>query len=126
MIAYLDTHALVRLALGRSRLIGRDASRLIERADLLISSMVLVELEYLNEIGRLKLRSRDICAKVERELGVKLCELPFAAVANAAIDETWTRDVFDRIIVAQARANGLAPLISADEKVAEHYPRTVW
>lgn len=126
MIAYLDTHALVRLALGRSRRIGREALRLIEQAELLISPMVLVELEYLNEIGRLKLRSRDIHAKVEHEIGVKLCELPFAGVANAAIDETWTRDVFDRIIVAQARANGLAPLISADEKVAEHYPRTVW
>jgi PIN domain nuclease of toxin-antitoxin system len=126
MIAYLDTHALVRVALGRSRLIGREASRLIERADLLISPMVLVELEYLNEIGRLKLRSRDIQAKVEQELGVKLCELPFAAVAHAAVEEKWTRDVFDRIIVAHARANGLAPLISLDEKIAEHYPRTVW
>jgi PIN domain nuclease of toxin-antitoxin system len=126
MIAYFDTHTLILLVLGRSRLIGRKASRLIQRAELLISPMVLVELEYLYEIGRLKLRSRDIRAKVEHELGVKLCELPFAAVANAAIDETWTRDVFDRIIVAHARANGLAPLISADEKVAEHYPRTVW
>jgi PIN domain nuclease of toxin-antitoxin system len=126
MIAYFDTHTLILLVLGRSRLIGRKASRLIQRAELLISPMVLVELEYLYEIGRLKLRSHDIRAKVEHELGVKLCELPFAAVANAAIDETWTRDVFDRIIVAHARANGLAPLISADEKVAEHYPRTVW
>jgi len=126
VIAYLDTHALVRLALGRSRLIGREASRLIERAELRISPMVLVELEYLYEIGRLKLRSRDIHTKVEHELGLKLCDFPFAAVANAAIDETWTRDVFDRIIVAHARANGLAPLISADDAVAEHYPRTVW
>lgn len=126
MIAYFDTHALVRAALGRSRLLGREASRLIERAELLLSPMVLVELEYLYEIGRLKLRARDVRAKVEQELGVKVCELPFAAVASAAIDETWTRDVFDRMIVAQARANGMAALISLDEKIAEHYPRTVW
>jgi len=99
MIAYLDTHALIHLALGRSRLIGREASRLIQRAELLISPMVLVELEYLYEI---------------------------ATVAGAAIDEIWTRDVFDRIIVANARVNGLAPLISADERIAEHYPRAVW
>jgi len=35
-------------------------------------------------------------------------------------------NVFDRIIVAQARLNGLSPLISSDEKIAEHYPRAVW
>ena len=126
MIAYLDTHALIHLALGRSRLIGREASRLIQRAELLISPMVLVELEYLYEIGRLRVRSRDIQTKLEHELGIKLCEIPFATVAGAAIDEIWTRDVFDRIIVANARVNGLAPLISADERIAEHYPRAVW
>ena len=126
MIAYLDTHALIHLALGRSRLIGREASRLIQRAELLISPMVLVELEYLYEIGRLKVHSRDIQTKLEHELGIKLCEIPFATVAGAAIDEIWTRDVFDRIIVANARVNGLAPLISADERIAEHYPRAVW
>ena len=126
MIAYLDTQALVRLALGRPRLIGREASRLIQRAELLISPMVLVELEYLHEIGRLRVRSRDIYTKAEHELGLKLCEIPFAAIAGAAIDETWTSDVFDRIIVANARVNGLAPLISADENIAQHYPRAVW
>lgn len=88
--------------------------------------MVLVELEYLYEIGRLKVRSRDLRTKAEHELGLKLCELPFATVASAAIDETWTSDVFDRIIVANARVNGLAPLISADEDIAQHYPRAVW
>jgi PIN domain nuclease of toxin-antitoxin system len=126
VIAYLDTHAFVRLALGRSRLLGREASRLIQRAELLISPMVLVELEYLYEIGRLKVRSRDLRTRAEHELGLKLCELPFATVASAAIDETWTSDVFDRIIVANARVNGLAPLISADENIAQHYPRAVW
>ena len=63
---------------------------------------------------------------MEHELGLHLCDLPFADVAQAALDEKWTRDVFDRVIVAQARLNGLAPLISADEKIAEYYPRTVW
>ena len=125
MIAYLDTHTASRLAHGRAR-IGRDAARLIQRAELLVSPMVLVELEYLYEIGRLTLPGKDILRKLEHELGLLLCDLPFADVARAALDEKWTRDAFDRIIVAQARLNGLAPLISSDEEIAEHYPRTVW
>jgi PIN domain nuclease of toxin-antitoxin system len=125
MIAYLDTHTAMRLAHGRPR-IGREAEKLVQRADLLISPMVLLELEYLYEIGRLTLPGKDIVRKLEHELGVRQCDLAFADVARAALDEKWTRDAFDRIIVAQARLNGLAPLISSDEEIAEHYPRTVW
>ena len=125
MIAYLDTHTAVRLADGRSR-IGRDASRLIQKAELLISPIVMVELEFLHEIGRLKLGGKDILRKLEQEIGVRVCDLAFADVAKAALDEKWTRDPFDRFIVAQARVKGLAPLISSDALTAANYPRTVW
>lgn len=126
MIAYLDTNAVIRLAQANTHRLGRDVSRLIERADLLISPVVLFELELLFEIKRIKLPSRDIHRKVEAELGVRICNLPFAEIANAALDEKWTRDPFDRLIVANAKANGFAPLITSDEKIAKHYPRTLW
>ena len=126
MIAYLDTNAVIRIAQGTRRGIGHEASRLIRRGGLLISPMVQLELELLYEIKRVKLPARDIQRKLEQEVGVRLCDLPFADVAAAALDEKWTRDPFDRMIVAQAKANGFAPLISADEIIAEHYPRTVW
>ena len=125
MIAYLDTHAALRLSDGRGR-IGRNAAQLIRRADLLCSPIVLIELEYLFEIGRVALPSKDILNKLEHELELRVCELPFVEVAKAVTHEKWTRDVFDRTIVAQARLNGLAPLISADEQIVKHYPRTIW
>jgi len=126
MIAYLDTNAVIRLAQGSTGRLGREVLRLIETAELLISPVVLLELEFLYEIERIKLRSRDIQRKIEAELGVRLCALPFTDIANAALDEKWTRDPFDRLIVANAKANGFAPLVSADERIAKHYPRTVW
>lgn len=88
--------------------------------------MVLLEFEYMSEIGRSTLRAQDVLRKLERELGLRVCDLAFADIAKAALDEKWTRDPFDRIIVAQARLNGLAPLITSDEEIAEHYPRAVW
>ena len=54
------------------------------------------------------------------------CDIPFATIASAALDEKWTRDPFDRLIVANANANRFAWLISADEAIRKHYPRTVW
>jgi PIN domain nuclease of toxin-antitoxin system len=126
MIAYLDTNVVMRLSHGPSRLIRREASRVIERSQLLVSPMVVLELELLYEIKRAKQSSRDMLRKLEHELGVRFCDLPFEEVANAALDEKWTRDPFDRMIVASAKLNGLAPLISSDQKIARHYPRTVW
>ena len=39
--------------------------------------------------------------------------------------ELWTRDPFDRLIVAQARLQG-AHLVSADRRIAENFKLTVW
>jgi PIN domain nuclease of toxin-antitoxin system len=126
MIAYLDTNAVVRITHGGAAKISRDASRLMQRAQLLISPMVVFELELLYEIKRVTIPARDILSKAEHEIGLRVCDISFASVANAALDEKWTRDPFDRMIVAQAKANGFAWLISSDEKFKRHYPRTVW
>lgn len=126
MIAYLDTHVLVWLAEGQTARFRSDIRGLLRSADLVLSPIVLLEIEYLYEVNRSNLTARDIQRKAEAELGVRLCSVPFSEIANAALDEKWTRDPFDRLIVANAKANGFAPLISADEKIARHYPRTMW
>jgi PIN domain nuclease of toxin-antitoxin system len=126
MIAYLDTNVVVWLAQGAVARFSPRTQQLIEQADLLISPMVLVELEYLYEVHRIKLPSQDIHVKLQHEIGVRVCDLAFPAIAGMATAEKWTRDPFDRIIVAHAKTNGLAPLISADEQIQKHYPRTIW
>jgi PIN domain nuclease of toxin-antitoxin system len=126
MIAYLDTQALVWLSQGSLDDISPGVTRLIKHADLLYSPMVYFELELLYEIKRIKQSARDIQRKVEYELGVRLCDLPFSVISAAALDEKWTRDPFDRLIVANAKANGFAWLITADEPIRQHYPRAVW
>jgi PIN domain nuclease of toxin-antitoxin system len=126
MIAYLDTHILILLAAGRMNRLSTESLGLIQRADLLLSPMAFLELELLYEIKRTKYPACDLFEKVAHETGLRMCDLPFTVVANAAIVEGWTRDPFDRMIVAQAKANGFAWLISTDEEMRKHYPRTVW
>jgi PIN domain nuclease of toxin-antitoxin system len=126
VISYLDTNVVVWLAQAALERISSKAKLVLNDAELLISPMVLIELEYLFEIKRIRLAARDIQTKVEHEIGARICNLPFAIVASAALDEKWTRDPFDRMIVAQAKANGMAPLISADEQIRKSYLRTVW
>lgn len=126
MIAYLDTNVVVWLAQGDLKRITPKAQMLLNQADLLISPMVLVELEYLHEVQRILLSSREVLLKIEHELGVRVCELSFPRIANVVLDEKWTRDPFDRTIVAHAKANGLALLVTADEEIRKHYPKAIW
>jgi len=126
LIAYLDTHIVLWLAAGKVNRLSSKARSLLGRSELLFSAMAYLELEYLHELGRTRFAAPDLFKKVEYETNLRLCDLPFPTIAAAAIDEKWTRDPFDRLIVANAKANGFAWLISADEEIARHYPRTVW
>jgi PIN domain nuclease of toxin-antitoxin system len=43
----------------------------------------------------------------------------------SALAESWTRDPFDRLIVARARATEL-PLLTKDMKIHAHFKAAVW
>jgi PIN domain nuclease of toxin-antitoxin system len=123
---YLDTQIVMWLAASRMKKLTRDALRAIESSDLIISPMVLFELGCLFEINRLVKPPLAMLAQLKTELGLELSDHPFPAVAHAALFETWTRDPFDRLIVAQARSDGFSGLISSDENIQQNYSRTIW
>jgi len=123
---YLDTHVAVWLATGKIKKLTKDATRALDSSDLLISPIVLVELEYLHEIGKLPRSASAILNQLQSLLGIQVSDLPFPVVAQAALFETWTRELFDRIIVAQARSDGYSGLVSADEKIKRNYSMTIW
>jgi PIN domain nuclease of toxin-antitoxin system len=127
LTAYLDTNVAIWLAQGSLDRISAKGKKCIEAAaKLLLSPIVLIELEYLYEIRRILLSATELKLKLEHEIGTSMCDLNFLPVAQMALNEKWTRDPFDRIIVAQAKANGLSPLISADEEIRRHYRRAIW
>jgi PIN domain nuclease of toxin-antitoxin system len=124
--AYLDTHIAVYLHDGLIEKFTQAAKREIEASDLLISPLVLLELEYLYKRKKVGIPPREIYHTIHVDFGVRMCGLPFAKVVDAAIDVVWTSDPFDRMIVAQAKANRDSPLITKDELIREKYPRSVW
>lgn len=126
MIAYLDTHVLFWLCENRVDKISAAALDALNRHDLLISPIVNLELTYLHEIGRSRRVAQDIVKQLREQVGLRVCDHSFADVAETATFEAWTRDPFDRMIVAHAKANGYAPLVTADEKIRANYARAVW
>jgi PIN domain nuclease of toxin-antitoxin system len=124
--AYLDTHIAVFLHDGLVEKFSRAAKREIEASDLLISPMVLFELEYLFKRNKIGIPAKALYNTIHADFGVTLCRFAFTKIVEKAIDVDWTNDPFDRIIVAHAIANGEAPLITKDENIGDHYPQSVW
>ena len=126
MICYLDTQVMVWLCEKQLDRLTPSASAALEQSELLISPMVLLELEYLYEIKRIVRPPQALLNQLETQMGLRLCDHPFPAIIHTALFESWTRDPFDRVIVAHARSNGYARLVTSDDKIRENYPNTVW
>jgi PIN domain nuclease of toxin-antitoxin system len=122
---YLDTHLVAWLYQGEIDSVPGVARGLLESEDLLISPMVGLELQLLNERGRFKPRVADVLQALSAEIGLTVCDLSFSLVASRAREARWTRDPFDRLIVAQAQARG-APLLTRDRHIRKHYARAIW
>jgi PIN domain nuclease of toxin-antitoxin system len=122
---YLDTHVLVWLFSGDMDNFSPKAIDLIENRELLVSPMVLLELEYLHEIGRLNYNSNEIVSFLKESIGIKISSIPFEKIALESIKHAWTRDPFDRIIVANASYED-KELLTRDRKITQYYKKSVW
>lgn len=107
----LDTHVLLWW-LGDDRRLGDDARAAIEESDLAaVSAATLWEISLKRTLGKLRTPVDDVVDAVESE--------GFESIA-ITVDHAWAggalplhhRDPFDRLLVAQARLEGLTIVTS--------------
>lgn len=122
---YLDTHVVVWLYQKELNKFSSNALKLIEESELVISAMVVLELEFLHEIGRLKYSAKDIISELAQTIELRVCDEKFSTITYSSLNLKWTRDPFDRIIVANAKMNS-ATLISKDKNILENYEKATW
>lgn len=121
----LDTHVVVWMHAGETARIPKKVRARLDREDLVICPIVLLELEYLKEIERLTVSSERIFADLAAELGLRVWDHSFPAVIQESLRQDWTRDPFDRIIAAHANMTGHA-LATKDSKLRKHCPSAFW
>src|SRR2546427_1892297 len=112
MSAYLDTHVALWLYAGETGRISKRAATLINRESMLVSPIVLLELEYLREVGRVAATPQTVIAELKRRVGLAIQNRSLEAVAEQALDLDWTRDVFDRLDRKSTRLNSSHSQIS--------------
>lgn len=120
----LDTHIAVALYEGRSAGLGPPARRAIDRGKVGISPAVVLELELLHEIGRIRVGGRQVAEYLAHELDIHIAAERFVDVVREALGLMFTRDPFDRLIVAHA-ALLRTPLVTLDGSIHRHYPRSL-
>ena len=121
----IDTHVVIWLASRRQRALSAAARRIVAREELQISPVVAMELEALWEAGKLRSEPQRILSEVRRSFGTTYSEASFASGIKAARGFAWTRDPFDRLIVANAMADGV-PLLTGDDLILRHFEDAVW
>ena len=122
---YLDTHTVVWLYSGELHFFSERACQLIEENELLISPLVLLELQYLFEIKRITVEPTVIFDTLVESVGLQKCRASFAQVISEAMRISWTRDPFDRIITATAMIHQTS-LLTKDEVIRREYRLAVW
>lgn len=126
LISYLDTHVIVFLHSGDASRISIKAQNQIENTDLLISPMVLVELEMLYDKSTIRYPSSQILADLSQQIGLSVCQMAMARIVRSAVTIKWTREPGDLLIVANAMANNEAPLVTKDERIRNGYKNAIW
>ena len=123
---YLDTHVVLWLYLRKGEGISESARQSIEyEPEILISPIVLLELDYLHEIRRTTLSSAPVFDYLHQQIDLQVCQKSFADVVRSASQLSWTRDPFDRVITAQS-AIDRNRLITKDKIIRDHYEHAVW
>jgi PIN domain nuclease of toxin-antitoxin system len=123
-LIYIDTHIAVWLYAGQVEKLSEIAKEFLNENEIYISAVVRLELQYLNEIERITDGANEIVSDLSNRIGLKICDKSFNSIINYSMDLVWTRDPFDRIIVANAALNN-DPLVTKDRKILDHYEKAL-
>ena len=122
---FLDTHVVVWLYARLYNKLSPLTEKLINDNDLYCSPMVKLELKYLHEIERITELPNPILDGLENEIGLRIRNIELNQLIDRSLEIEWTRDPFDRIIVAQANLEE-AFLITKDNTILKNFDLARW
>ncbi|MEX2443260.1 MAG: hypothetical protein WD492_06635 [Alkalispirochaeta sp.] len=126
MTLFLDTHVAAFVHAGDVSLFSPAATHMINTArDIRLSPMVVLELSYLWERGKIAFPGEQISSFLVTQYGITVDTQGVGDGILNATSFSWTRDPFDRTITAHAAYFG-AFLLTRDQNIRDNYPAAVW
>ena len=114
----LDTHFVIWLVLGSRRL--TEFPWVERHRPWGISPVSFLEIQFLAEIGRLSVRNPEFTTAVMEDPRFTVDDIPLVTVIRHGLGLTWTRDPFDRMLVAHSLARRV-PLCTTDRDIRSHH-----
>lgn len=115
----LDTHFLLWILLESERL---DAFPWLDRyRPWTVSPVSLLEMQFLAEVGKLEVQNPELTDRISADPRFTVDEVPTVALVRHALDKSWTRDPFDRLLAAHSSARR-TPFATVDRVIREHHP----
>lgn len=124
-LIHLDTHVVCWLYDGVVEKLSSPARAAIGGSRLAVSPLIELEITYLREIGRFREEAATVLGVLASQIGLHVSQTPYSRIVAHAVAIHWTRDAFDRLIVAHASADG-AQLVTRDARIREHFPAAIW
>ena len=118
MNVLLDTHFLIWTTLespqlNRYRWLGRYLPWGV-------SPVSLLELQYLSEIGRLRVEQPAFMDALKQDRRFVVDEVPLVPLVRRAFRLSWTRDPFDRLLAAHSSVRRV-PLCTVDQVITANH-----
>jgi PIN domain nuclease of toxin-antitoxin system len=121
----LDTHIIIWLYSKDFSQFTPKVQKLLHSSELIVSPMVRLELALLYEIGRVDSPPDMVFRDLQSTLPITVLDLDFALASKEAETLQWTRDPFDRLIVATSQATGI-PLLTKDRNILANFKLAIW
>lgn len=122
---HIDTHIAIWLYEGLLEKFSNKAKSLLEKEQILISPMAILELELLHEINRYNVPSSILIEELQNSIDLEISDANHNMVITNAKRHKWTRDPFDRIIVANASVDD-AFLLTKDKEIHKMFDKAIW
>ena len=122
---FVDTHILVWLYSGEISRFSPKVKKIFDEDELFLSPISLLEMDYLYEIKRTRGGGSFVFNELQGIINLQIAQDSLFEIVNEASHLSWTRDAFDRLIVAQAELHK-GFLITADRLIRKHYSRSIW
>lgn len=123
-LIHIDTNVVIWSYVGRTDIL-QSVEMLLRESEVVASPAVVLELGYLHEVGRMADHPETVVQTLDGLFGLKVSQTSFADVIRQALTQRWTRDPFDRLIVANALADG-ARLLTKDANILQNCPSAFW
>jgi PIN domain nuclease of toxin-antitoxin system len=118
MTCLLDTHFIVWIVSNSKRL--KAHPWLQDHEPWGVSPVSLLEIQLLAEIGKLHIDNPRFTTQLMSDPRFQVDDVPLTSLIQRSLEISWTRDPFDRLIVAHSLVRRV-PLCTVDKTLLENH-----